>query len=137
MLPSTTTIASTKEELYKALQSRNITEINSDPLPENPKDIDFGVLIDDSDEQSWTTLEEAIALKEDSKKTTPSRRRGSSIDDYSLQLAGIKNNNRIAFRFNKADDSKRSDDDELDPGDDDRVSWDVVLPALDEEEGPQ
>jgi hypothetical protein len=137
MLPSTATIASTKKELYNALQSRNITEINGDPLPANPKDIEFGVLLDESDEQSWTRLEEAITLNDDTKKGTPSRRGGSSINDTSLQTADIKNNQRIAFRFSKTGVTERGDKDELNLDDEDNAGWDVIQPALDDDGEPE
>jgi hypothetical protein len=136
MLPSTTSITSTKEELYNALRSRDLTEINGDALPENPKEIELGVLIDTNDEKTWTLLEQSTVNDEGNRRGTSSRRGSGSTNDISLQTAGIKNNQVIAFRFSKTGDVESGNTDELDLDLDD-AGWDVILPTLDDDEEPE
>lgn len=127
MVPAHESIASTKEMLLHALKSRGITEINGDPVPDDPSEIEFGVPIDRNElEKGWTRLDVELANGE---KTSGRVKNGTKA---SLQSADIRNGQPIAFRFRKASDENQDKDDlelELeDPG------WDVVVPTLDNEE---
>lgn len=131
MLPPSETITSTKEELLKALQSRGLKEINGDPVPDDPSEIEFGVPVDKNElDKGWTQLDvEAPELVEDDAKKR--KKNGGSV---TLQGADIKDGQSIAFRFRKlpeADAAKDQVDLDLeleDPG------WDVIAPSLDDEE---
>lgn len=126
MLPAQESIPSTKEKLQNALKARNIQEINGDPVPENPDDIEFGVPVDRNDlEKGWVRLELHIAEGSDS-----SSKKGPLTD--SLQAADIRDGQPIAFRFKKAS-AEEDKDDELDVEFED-PGWDVVVPSLDDEE---
>ncbi|KAL2819379.1 hypothetical protein BDW59DRAFT_151549 [Aspergillus cavernicola] len=128
MLPPSETISNTKNALLQALQARNLKEINGDPVPEDPLDIELGVAVDKNDlDKGWTSLE-ALPLEEDE---VPKRGAGKKTASPSLEAAGIGNGQSIAFRFSQAgkDGSEMKDDLDLeDPG------WDVVLPSFDDEE---
>jgi hypothetical protein len=123
MLPPSESINNTKTVLLNALQSRGLTEINGDPVPNDSHEIEFGVAIDKNDmEKGWTSLE-GLELEEDD---APKRRTGKKAVS-SLKAAEINNGQSIAFRFRQA----RNNEDDLDLVD---PGWDVVLPSLDDEE---
>lgn len=127
MVPAHESIASTKEMLLHALKSRGITEINGDPVPDDPSEIEFGVPIDRNElEKGWTRLDVERANGE---KASGRVKNGTKA---SLQSADIRNGQPIAFRFRKASDENQDKDAlelELeDPG------WDVVVPTLDDDE---
>ncbi|PLB45635.1 hypothetical protein P170DRAFT_389658 [Aspergillus steynii IBT 23096] len=132
VLPPSESIASVKATLLKALQSRKLEDINGDPVPEDPSDIEFGVAVDKNDlEKGWTKLESDMSEFDDGE--TPRRGAGKkAASSLTLQSAKLRNGQSIAFRFQKPKENGGADDDialELeDPG------WDVVLPSLDEEE---
>ncbi|KAL4921067.1 hypothetical protein BDW62DRAFT_198512 [Aspergillus aurantiobrunneus] len=128
VLPPSETIPGTKSALLKALQARGLKEINGDPVPEDPLDIEFGVAVDKNDlEKGWTSLE-ALQLEDEG----PKRSAGKKATSHSLKAAEINNGQSIAFRFGKArkdGPDNPADLDLEDPG------WDVILPSLDDEEG--
>ncbi|OKL56383.1 hypothetical protein UA08_08338 [Talaromyces atroroseus] len=132
MLPAQESIPSTKEKLHNALKSRNVREINGDPVPENPADIEFGVPIDRNElEKGWVRLALQTGEAEHEGKNGAGRPKKGSLAD-SLQGADIRDGQAIAFRFKRASggegDGAESDEDFADAG------WDVVLPSLDDEE---
>lgn len=129
MLPSTSTIATTKELLLRSLQSRGLQEINGDVIPDDASNIEFGVPVDKNDlEKGWTSLEPDVPQE----LLTKSAGRKSAVGQGTLQAAELKNGQSIAFRFRKrgAEDHAQDDtvDDLEDPG------WDVILPKYEEEE---
>ncbi|RAL00606.1 uncharacterized protein BO80DRAFT_382634 [Aspergillus ibericus CBS 121593] len=136
MLPPSETIATTKESLLSALQSRGLQEINGDLVPEDPSEIEFGVPVDKNDlEKGWTRLEvEVPAFDNDDAPKRGAAKKGTGA--LTLQAAEIRNGQPIAFRFRKpkgdAEETEKEDDMidlELDdPG------WDVIVPSLDDEE---
>lgn len=125
MLPAQESIQSTKEKLHGALKSRGLTQINGDPIPDDPSDIEFGTPIDRNElEKGWIRLD--ISAEENGDSTTKTlgteRPKRSSLTS-SLQAADIRDGQAIAFRFRKT-----ADADLEDPG------WDVLVPSLDDEE---
>ncbi|KAA8647309.1 hypothetical protein EYZ11_009807 [Aspergillus tanneri] len=132
MLPPSKTITSAKLTLLSALNSRGLTEINGDKIPEDPSEIEFGVAVDKNDlEKGWTKLE--LDVPQFSDDETPKRGAGKkkAASPLTLQTAELRNGQPIAFRFRKH--KEIEDEDEIDleleePG------WDVVLPSLDDEE---
>ncbi|KAL2013061.1 hypothetical protein VTN00DRAFT_586 [Thermoascus crustaceus] len=133
MLPANESIASTKEILLKALKSRGLKEINGDPVPDDPSEIEFGVPVDKNElDKGWTRLDvemPELAGGGVTKKGVVGKKNGGNV---TLQAADIKDGQPVAFRFRKPrDDSKDKDELELeleDPG------WDVIVPSLDDEE---
>ncbi|KAL1962065.1 hypothetical protein VTN77DRAFT_651 [Rasamsonia byssochlamydoides] len=127
MVPGHESIASVKEKLLHALKSRGIKEINGDPVPDDPSEIEFGVPVDRNElEKGWTRLDVELANGE---KASGRAKNGTKT---SLQSADIRNGQPIAFRFRKASDENQDKDvlelELEDPG------WDVVVPTLDDEE---
>ncbi|KAL4873285.1 hypothetical protein BDV12DRAFT_99822 [Aspergillus spectabilis] len=124
MVPPSETIRNTKTALLKALQGRSLKEINGDPVPEDPLEIEFGVAVDKNDlEKGWTSLE-GLQLEDDE----PGKRgAGKKTASLSLKAVDISNGQSIAFRFRSAG-ADPADLDLEDPG------WDVVVPSLDDEE---
>lgn len=129
MLPAQESIQSTKEKLHSALKARGLTQINGDPIPENPSEIEFGTPVDRNElEKGWVRLDVPTDKNGDSatKKPSAGRPKKSSLTD-SLQAADIRDGQAIAFRFRKTTDG--DEDAELkDSG------WDVLVPSLDDEE---
>jgi hypothetical protein len=131
MLPPNETIPSAKEELLKALKSRGLKEMNGDPVPDDPSEIEFGVPVDKNElDKGWTRLDvEVPELVEDGTKKR--KKNGGSV---TLQDVDIKDGQSIAFRFRKRSEEDAGKDQldldlELeDPG------WDVIAPSLDDEE---
>ena len=136
MLPPSETIATAKESLLNALQSRGLQDINGDIIPEDPSEIEFGIPVDKNDlEKGWTRLEiEGPAFdNEDVPKRGAAKK---STGAPTLQAAEIRNGQPIAFRFRKP----KGESEETGMGDEmidlelDDPGWDVVVPSLDDEE---
>lgn len=131
MLPPNETLTSAKAELLKALNARGLKEINGEPLPEDPSEIEFGVPVDKNElEKGWTRLDvEVPELAEGGAK-----KKKKNAGEVTLQGADIKDGQSIAFRFRKrSEDDAGKDQLDLDleledPG------WDVIVPSLDDEE---
>ncbi|PYI01039.1 hypothetical protein BO78DRAFT_354447 [Aspergillus sclerotiicarbonarius CBS 121057] len=136
MLPPSETIATTKESLLNALQSRGLQEINGDSVPEDPSEIEFGVPVDKNDlEKGWTRLEvEVPGFDNDDAPKRGAAKKGTGA--LTLQAAEIRNGQPIAFRFRQP----KGDSEESEKGDDmidlelDDPGWDVIVPSLDDEE---
>ncbi|KAF3386523.1 hypothetical protein F1880_000556 [Penicillium rolfsii] len=117
-------LTAAKEKLLEALQSRNVTDVNGDPVPSDPTLIELGVPVDRSDlEKGWKLLQT------DEAKATAGKKASSGT----ILAAGLASGHLVAFRFRKPGDVPASDevdgDIELnDPG------WDVVMPSFDDEE---
>ncbi|EIT78516.1 hypothetical protein F9C07_8942 [Aspergillus flavus] len=133
MLPPSATIPSVQATLLRALQSRGLTEINGDPVPEDSSDIEFGVAVDRNDlGKGWTKLEfQTPQFDEDEAPKRGAGRRSAA--PLSLQAAEIRNGQPVAFRFRKRGEETETAEELIDleledPG------WDVVLPSLDDEE---
>lgn len=125
MLPAQESIQSTKEKLHSALKARGLTQINGDPIPDDPSEIEFGAPIDRNElEKGWIRLDVPVEENGDSatKKPGAGRPKKSSLTD-SLQAADIRDGQAIAFRFKKTAD-----------GEDEDAGWDVLVPSLDDEE---
>ena len=126
--------ASIKASLLKALQSRSITEINGQPVPEDASEIEFGKPIDKNNlEKGWQKLEVPEQENGQGKKSAGGKK---SVISASPQGAGLKDAQAVAFRFRKGGDGKDEQGGDVamdvdDPG------WDVLIPAYedsDEEE---
>lgn len=123
MLPPSETIPSAKSALLKALQARGLNDINGDPVPEDPAEIELGVAVDKNDlEKGWISLE-ALEFDDEAPK-----RGGTKSTSQSLKAAELNNGQAVAFRFRKPGKEGSTDLDLEDPG------WDVVVPSLDDEE---
>lgn len=125
------TIASVKENLLHALNDRGIKEINGDPVPESVSKIELGVRVDSNDlEKGWKKLEvPAQAAKDGDKKRVVGGRK--SVLNLTLQGAGLKDSQTVAFRFRETADDDKKDELEVqldDPG------WDVIVPTLSDDE---
>ena len=113
-------LTAVKEKLLEAFKSRNVIEINGEPLPSDSALIEFGVPVDRSDlEKGWNLLQSAGG--EESKATA-----GKRASSGTVLAAGLDNGHLVAFRFRKAGDEV--DAGLKDPG------WDVVIPSFDDEE---
>ncbi|KAL3474224.1 hypothetical protein BJX99DRAFT_232139 [Aspergillus californicus] len=131
MLPPSETIPATKDALLRALQLRNITQINGDPVPQDCLDIEFGVAVDKNDlEKGWISIE-ALTLEED---VAPKRGPAKKNASQSLQAAELSNGQIVAFRFRKTGEGSQAEGDFADLGLED-PGWDVVIPSFDDEEG--
>ena len=124
-------LTSAKEKLLKALKSREIREINGDPIPEDPADIEFGVPVDRGDlEKGWTRLQtNPSAPNNDDASKKPAKNPKNSSE--TLLAAGLENGHSVAFRFRKPSDAEKDDElgmdiDWEDPG------WDVIVPSFDD-----
>lgn len=130
MLPPHETIATTKDALLQAIRSRGLTEINGDPIPDDPSAIELGVAVDKSDpEKGWTRLEVDMPDLNDGDETRKSK--SSAIN---LQAADLRNGQAVAFRFRRRQEGDTEGDDLDIALDVEDQGWDVVLPSLDEEE---
>lgn len=130
MLPAQESIQSTKEKLHSALKARGLTEINGDPIPEDPSELEFGIPIDRNElEKGWIRLGVPAEENSDSATEKPGagRPKKGSLTD-SLQAADIRDGQAIAFRFRKIAHGEDEDSDFEDPG------WDVLIPSLDDDE---
>jgi len=124
MLPPSETIPSTKSALLKALQARGLKDINGDPVPEDPAEIELGVAVDKNDlEKGWTSLE-PLEFEDDEAP----KRGAKKATSQSLKAAELYNGQAVAFRFRKPGKEGSTDLDLEDLG------WDVVVPSLDDEE---
>ncbi|KAL1994510.1 hypothetical protein VTN49DRAFT_1980 [Thermomyces lanuginosus] len=133
MLPAEESIDSTKEKLLHALKARDTKEINGDPVPDDPSDIELGVPIDPNEpNKGWTLLEPDDHTEEANGGTKKSTARSKAAMKPTLQSVNIRNNQAIAFRFRQRRD-EQDDLDDLERQIDD-PGWDVVLPSLDDEE---
>lgn len=125
MLPPYESLTTAKEAILTSLKARNVTQVNSDPVPEDPSDIELGIAVDKADpEKGWTRLD--VDMGGSNKK---------SRGPVTLQAANLRNGQAIAFRFRKPQDRGEEKDDNLDfdmPPED--PGWDVVLPSLDDED---
>ncbi|KKZ63946.1 hypothetical protein EMCG_01757 [[Emmonsia] crescens] len=121
---------SIKEELLKALKVRNIAEINGQPVPEDPAEIEFGIPIDRNNlEKGWEKLKPTTEEAGNKKQKQPSR--GRKAVAASPEGAGLKDSQAIAFRFRKPVEGE--DEDELGIGFDD-PGWDVLIAKYDAED---
>lgn len=103
----------TKERLLDALQSRKVTEINGDIVPDDSDDIEFGEPVDRADlEKGWKRLK-------------------SQNGSGTVMEAGLQNGHPVAFRFHKSTEGQDGgvdmDLDGEDPG------WDVVMLTYNDE----
>ncbi|OAX82613.1 hypothetical protein ACJ72_03038 [Emergomyces africanus] len=121
---------SIKEELLKALKVRNIAEINGQPVPEEPAEIEFGTPIDRNNlEKGWEILKPTKEEVGNEKQKQPLRGRKTAMS--CPEGAGLKDSQAIAFRFRKPVEGE--DEDELGVGFDD-PGWDVKIAKYDVED---
>lgn len=125
MLPPYESLSTAKEAILTSLKARDVTQINGDPVPEDPSDIEFGIAVDKADpEKGWTRLD--VDMGRSNKK---------SRGNVSLQEANLRNGQAVAFRFRNPQERGEEKDDNLDfdmPAED--PGWDIVLPSLDDED---
>ena len=126
LCPQTQSFTSIRSELSTALQSRGITEINGEPLPEDSEDIVLGVPLDKKNlEKGWVNLEIPEFDEGDAKRKSGVKK--SSVFNQTPLGAGLSDGDMLAFRFRK----EAQDEMELDE------DWDVTLPRLDDDTGSQ
>ncbi|KAJ5174902.1 uncharacterized protein N7482_000779 [Penicillium canariense] len=119
-------LTAVKEKLLEALKSRNMLEINGDPLPSDSTLIEFGVPVDRSDrEKGWRLLQG------DGEVTTNTAAKKASSG--TLLAAGLDNGHSVAFRFRKPGDAPEGDEPDPDIERDD-PGWDVMIPSFDDDE---
>jgi hypothetical protein len=120
-------LTAVKEKLLEALKSRNMIEINGEPIPSDSALIDFGVPVDRSDlEKGWKLLQTDGG---DTSKSTAGKRASSGT----VLAAGLDNGHLVAFSFRKPGDVPANDEDDADIDSND-PGWDVVIPTFDDEE---
>jgi hypothetical protein len=129
MLQPHESLDTAKEKLLEALNSRGVTDINGDPIPDDSFDIEFGVPMDRADlEKGWRRLD-ADAPELDEEGTTKKKKGKSKKEAVTLMAAGLENGHTVAFRFRKANEGQDEMDlDYEDPG------WDVLIPTFDDED---
>ncbi|PGH01079.1 hypothetical protein AJ80_09062 [Polytolypa hystricis UAMH7299] len=114
-----------KETLLKALKVRNIAEIDGEPVPDDPSEIEFGVPVDRNNlEKGWKKLELATHT---GRKGAGGRR---AVQISTPQGADLRDSQAVAFRFHKA---TPGEEDELDIDLDD-PGWNVLIPTYEDEE---
>ncbi|KAJ6079415.1 hypothetical protein N7467_009168 [Penicillium canescens] len=129
MLQTHESLDTAKEKLLEALNSRGVTDINGDPVPDDSFDIEFGVPMDRADlEKGWRRLD-ADAPELDEEGTTKKNKGKSKKEAVTLMAAGLENGHTVAFRFRKPNEGQDEMDlDYEDPG------WDVLIPTFDDED---
>lgn len=131
MLQLHETLDSIKENLLQALKSRDLNEINGDPIPVDFADIELGVPVDRSDlDKGWKNLE-ADTLELEEGNTSKKNKGKSKNESPTLLEADIQNGYSIAFRFRKHTEAQNGDRMNLDTED---PGWDVIVPKYDDEE---
>lgn len=111
-------LTAVKEKLLQALKSREVHEINGDPIPEDPAHIELGIPVDRSElEKGWTCLVKADPTVQDGVA------KGTGKTGDTVLSAGLENGHVVAFRFLRADEVEKDDGD-----------WDVIIPSFDDEE---
>lgn len=123
--------------LLTALRSRSISTISDVPLPDDPEEIEFGVLIDRRDpSKGWTPLRIRLQEIADGKEAKKKGGGKKGVPCETPAGAGLVDGSWVAFRV-KPDlraGKKESDDEGIsdidipeDPG------WSVVIPTWDDE----
>ena len=120
----------TKKKLLDALESREITNINGDIVPESTSDVQFGEPVDRADlEKGWKRLQADIPV--DNEGAGKKNINKSQTDTRTVMEAGLQDGYSIAFRFYKSTEDQNGgldmDLDGEDPG------WDVVMPTYEDE----
>lgn len=117
---------SIKSELLDAIKATRIKDINGNPLPSDPQDIEFGVPRDKNDiSKGWVALK--IPEVEDGDTKGKGVKKDSILNGSPLG-AGLKDGAMLAFKFTKGDEENAMDLDE---------EWDVIIPSYDDEAGSQ
>ena len=122
---------SIKETLLQALNVRNIKEINGQPVPEDPSEIEFGVPIDRNNlDKGWQTLDVPHQANGTQKRSAGGKK---SVLNTSPQGAGLKDSQAVAFRFHKPSEVDGDEDEIIAAIDLDDPGWDVQIPKDEEE----
>ncbi|ETI19713.1 hypothetical protein G647_08726 [Cladophialophora carrionii CBS 160.54] len=137
----TTPFAEVKPLLLGALQSRNIKTLpgSDTPLPEDPEDLEFGVLADKKDaSKGWVPM--VIREQEVTGPRGPKKKVGGkdSVLNQSPRGAGLSDGAWIAYRVKPEQKEPNGEaDDEADgtPNIDveEDVGFDVVIPSFEDE----
>ncbi len=117
---------SIKRDLLDAIKATNIKDINGNPLPSDPDEIEFGVPRDKNDiSKGWLPLK--IPEVEDGDGKGKGVKKGSVLNESPLG-AGLKDGAMLAFKFTNgiAEDAMDLDDE-----------WDVIMPSYDDEVASQ
>ncbi|KAL8693305.1 MAG: hypothetical protein Q9224_003780 [Gallowayella concinna] len=120
-------LSSVKEKLLEAIKATQVNEINGQSLPSDPDNVIFGVPAD-TDESNGQWIELEIPEPEDD-----TRKKGAKKPDVlnaTPMGAGLKDGSVLAFRFR----DEATDADDLA---EDKLTWDVIMPNFDDEEGSQ
>lgn len=124
-----------KSLLLAALKGRDITSIDETPIPDEPEDVEFGVLRNRKNPaEGWVPLD--IKEMEVSDAKAGKRKVGGkkSVMNESPAGAGLGDGSMLAFRFRAKPEEQdpEDEDDEMEIEDDPR--WNVILPSYDDEE---
>lgn len=112
------------------MKSRELREINGDPVPEDSGCIEFGLPVDRNDpEKGWKRL--ATHATGDENGDVPQTSAGRAGD--TVLAAGLENGHSVAFRFRKPGEVKDEDEIDMDLNQED-PGWDVIIPSYDDEE---
>lgn len=141
-VPPTQPFAEVKSLLLAALKSRrSASSFNiSEDLPDDPNDLEFGVLVDRKDpSKGWVAME----VKEQEITDTKGGKRKiggkKSILNESPLGAGLIDGSLVAYRVKASKQKSNSEDQDIDSLADVDIEedpgWDVILPSFDDEEG--
>jgi len=133
--------ATIKDLLLAALRSRNITTLpnSTTPLPEDPKDLELGVLADKKDPgKGWVNLEsQDLELTSTQGSKRKSAVKGSAGTQCPL-AAGLGDGSWVAYRLKPSQQTPHNGDAHLEEGTpdveiDEDPGWDVILPTFDDD----
>ena len=130
----TTPFAEIKSLLLATLQSRNVTLIDGAPLPNEPEEIEFGVLRNKRNPaEGWVSLDVKEMEVYDTKGGKRKVGGPKSVLNESPAGAGLSDGSMLAFRFRtKRKEDSPEDNDNMEIEDD--PGWNVILPSYDDEE---
>lgn len=119
--------------MLAALQSRNITSIDGAPLPDEPEEIEFGVLRNKrKPAEGWVPLDVKEMEVGDEKGGKRQVGGTKSVLNESPASASLGDGSMLAFRFRtKGQEDAPEDDENMEIEDD--PGWNVILPSYDDD----
>jgi hypothetical protein len=121
--------------LLAALQSRKITSVDGTSIPDEPEDIEFGVLRNKKNPaEGWVPLD--IKEMEVSDAKGGKRKVGGkkSVLNESPAGASLGDGSILAFRFRTKTKQDAPEDEEDEMQIEDDPGWNVILPSYDDDE---
>ncbi|KIX07886.1 uncharacterized protein Z518_02540 [Rhinocladiella mackenziei CBS 650.93] len=130
-----------KALLVAALQSRNIKTLPNStiPLPDDPDDFEFGVLVDKKDSsKGWISIEIKEQELAGPKRTKRKVGGPKNVLNENPETAGLTDGTWVAYRIKPLQKAPREEDEGPEEGTpdveiDEDPGWDVVLPSFDDE----